>query len=111
MISVRLFLSWIVPVRYRPGGKTTSPPPAAAQASIALLIAAVSSVFPSPTAPSSRTLTANALDEASRIQTTAKSASMHFRRRRYLGAPDAFSARSNRGDGVVVGGAILQAVI
>src|SRR5438067_87289 len=40
---------------YVPAGKTTVPPPAAAAASIALLIAGVSTVLPSPVAPKLRT--------------------------------------------------------
>src|SRR5579859_4685429 len=40
---------------YVPAGKITVPPPAAAAASIALLIAGESTVFPSPVAPYVRT--------------------------------------------------------
>src|ERR1017187_7735063 len=41
--------------RYFPAGKTTTPPPAPAAASMALLMAFVSSVLPSPVAPNLRT--------------------------------------------------------
>src|SRR3954451_9267925 len=42
---------WTAPVRKVPAGTTTRPPPAWWQAAIALAIAAVQSVVPSPTAP------------------------------------------------------------
>src|SRR6476646_2422734 len=41
--------------RYDPAGKRTVPPPADAAASMALLMAAVSMVLPSPVAPNFRT--------------------------------------------------------
>src|SRR5579871_2055441 len=46
--------------RYPPAGKWTIPPPAPAAASIALLIAAVSSALPSPAAPNDFTSNAPA---------------------------------------------------
>ena len=46
---------WIEPEMYVPAGNDTVPPPAELAAAMALLIAAVSAVLPSPAAPYVRT--------------------------------------------------------
>src|SRR5262245_58352640 len=50
----------MAPVRYLPGGTSTRPPPSLAQSAIALLIAALLSVVPSPRAPKSVILNSRA---------------------------------------------------